>query len=359
MPPRLLLALLLGPVAAVAAVADTGTPYPAGTTVEVTTTAGTVVGTLKDRPVAGWLLVQESGRAQPTAIPDKAVGFLRVGPAAPPQPVTPPGPLSVTAAAHVLHGRPRVTDPTRFAFRTAATGPEVAGVTVLTRLAFTVGHYDRFKTPAWVAMKWTKKEYDVSEIEPKHKRPFRADTELPAYAQTSDDYQHSQFKYQRGHMARHEDLSGFAAPGNKFQGTQDGCLMSNIVPQKQAGHTVWGDLENEHREIVADPAAGVGPVWLIAGPVFINGKAVEVIGPDKVGAPHAVYKVIAWKEATGALTARGYVIHQHDTNRDLTRYLTSIDAIEAATGLDFFPDMPAAAQATLEARTFTTLWGPD
>lgn len=53
MPRRFLLALLLGPAVAVAAVADTGTPYPAGgTPIEVATPAGTVVGPLNDRPAS-------------------------------------------------------------------------------------------------------------------------------------------------------------------------------------------------------------------------------------------------------------------------------------------------------------------
>lgn len=69
-------------------------------------------------------------------------------------------------------------------------------------------------------------------------RNFQADTELPSYARRGKDYQHSQFGYERGHMARHEDLSGFPAPHDLRRGTREGCLMSNMVPQQRKGHVV-------------------------------------------------------------------------------------------------------------------------
>jgi endonuclease G len=359
---RLPLAVLLCSAAvAVCAAAETGTPYPAGTKVEVATPAGTVTGTLQDRTTDGWILVQEAGRQSATAIPERSVGFLRVGNLA--APVRPAAPTAAARAGdtsdHYLHGRPRVVARDRFEFRPNPSGPLVEGVTVLPRFAFTVGHYDRFKTPAWVAMRWTKEALDASAAEPSHPRPFEADPDLPPYARTGKDYQHGRFGYQRGHMARHEDLSGFPDGADRRRGTREGSLMSNIVPQKQKGHAVWGKLENEHREIVGKPASGIRTLWLISGPVFQNGQAVERIGPAQVGAPHAVYKVIAWHGPGRALTARGYVIHQDDTARDLTRYLTKIDDIEATTGLDFFPDLADPEQAALEAKAFTTLWGPN
>jgi DNA/RNA endonuclease G (NUC1) len=86
--------------------------------------------------------------------------------------------------------------------------------------------------------------------------------------------------------------------------------MSNIVPQQRKGHVVWGKLENEHRYVVSDASKGIKAVWLISGPVFLNGQAEKVIGPDRVGAPHAVYKIIGWQKADGKFAARGYIIKQ-------------------------------------------------
>lgn len=364
---RLCFTLAAALVAAAIAVADTGTPYPAGTGVEVTTPAGTVSGALEDRSADGWVMVREPGRATATAIPDRSVAFIRPAGVVTPKKgaapkaggaVAPKTPAPKTAA-HVIHGQPRVTKPERFAFVAVPGQPPVTGVTVLTKFAFTLGHYDRHKTPAWVAMKWTKENFDISEDEDSHPRNFQADTQLPVYARTGKDYDHAQTGYERGHMARHEDLSGFPDGSDTRRGTREGCLMSNIVPQQRKGHIVWGKLENEHREVVADPATGIKTVWLICGPVFTNGHAEQVIGPANVGAPAAVYKIIAWQKDGGPFTARGYVIKQNDTGTTLTAYLKKIDDIEAATGLDFFPDLDDAEEDALEAKAFTTMWGDD
>lgn len=357
--PRLYFTLTVALATAVAAVADTGTPYPAGTGVEVTTPAGTVSGVLEDRAAPGWVMVKEPGRKTATAVPEKSVSFIRAAQAAPKA-----APASATAVAapgsdHSIHGQPRVTRPERFAFRPSPGEPMVEGLTVLKRHAFTLGHYDRHKTPAWVVMSWTKEHLDISKAEPSHPRNFQADTDLPAHARTGKDYHHAQFGYERGHMARHEDLSGFPDGADARRGTREGCLMSNIVPQQRKGHIVWGKLEDAHREIVADAGAGIKTVWLISGPVFKDGQAEQVIGPDRVGAPAAVYKIVAWQKAGGAFTARGYIIKQEDTGTDLKAYLTKIDDIEAATGLDFFSDLDEAEEDALEAKKFTTMWGDD
>lgn len=346
------------------AVADTGTPFPSGTKVEIGTPAGTVSGTLRDRTKDGWLFLLEPGRALPTAIPERAVGFIR--PMAPKDsaklaktmapPMAPPD-ASAAAPMHFVFGQPRVQDRKRFAFiPDPGSSTEVDGVTVLQRFAYTVGHYDKFKVPAWVAMRWSKVEFHIAASQPTHPRNFVQDDDLPDYARTGKDYQHAKFGYERGHMARHEDLSGFGVAGDARIGTREGCFMSNIVPQQRKGHIVWGLLEKEHHDIVANSKAGISAVWLIAGPIFKNGKPRDVIGPDKVGAPDAVYKIIAWKTANGDFSARAYIIEQDDTGTDLKAYLTTIDNIEAQTGLDFFSDMDDLLEEALESKTFSKLW---
>ena len=94
-----------------------------------------------------------------------------------------------------------------------------------------------------------------------------------------------------------------------------------------------------------------------SGPVFKEGQAEKVIGPDRVGAPHAVYKIVAWQKPGERFTARGYVIRQDDTNTDLKAYLTKLDDIEAATGLDFFPDLDDVEEEELESTAFASMWG--
>jgi hypothetical protein len=44
-----------------------------------------------------------------------------------------------------------------------------------------------------------------------------------------------------------------------------------------------------------------------------------VIGPDRVSAPHAVYKIIGWQKTDGKFTARGYIIKQDDSGSGFDR----------------------------------------
>lgn len=343
-----------------AALGDTGTPFPAGTNVEVGTPAGTVSGTLQDRIQDGWLTVLEVGQKVPTLIPERSVGFIRPDAKAFERFRDLKARRHAVPAAiveHYVFGHPRVADSKRFKLKPFEESEEEhEGHAVLKRFAYTVGHYDKFKVPAWVAMRWGTENHAIAAREPPHTRSWKVDIELPPYARTRPEYEHSKFKYQRGHMARHEDLSGFGLPEDPRRGTRESCLMSNIVPQKQKGHTVWGRLEKAHHDIVADANAGIEAIWLIAGPVFENAEPEKWIGPDKVGAPQAVYKIIAWKTVDGRLTARGFIIPQEATGTDLPSFLKSIDEIEERTGLDFFPDMDEGEQEELESRRFAALW---
>ena len=134
--------------------------------------------------------------------------------------------------------------------------------------------------------------------------------------------------------------------------------MSNIVPQSAGLNTrSWLALENAHRNIVTSTAHDIEEVWVISGTIFEDGQAQTLI-VDGVGVPESCYKVITWRDGSGDLQARGYVLGQLDTSTSpLTQYLITIDAIEEATGLDFLPDLEDAEEDALEAATHADLWG--
>src|SRR5688572_8882215 len=59
--------------------ADTNTPYPAGTQVSVTTSAGTVSGELQDVNVPQWIAVREPNADDPTLIRATDVILRKLG----------------------------------------------------------------------------------------------------------------------------------------------------------------------------------------------------------------------------------------------------------------------------------------
>ena len=252
---------------------------------------------------------------------------------------------------HLIWGMPRQTDNRHniaFPGETAAR----PGLSVLVREGFVVGHYDLFKVPAWVAMRWTREDHDRLQSG-SFGRPFAPDEELPIYAQAGDDYDFSTSDMERGHMARHEDNEAWGNDNSDF-----GCRMSNIVPQhKDMNGEAWNDLEELHQGVVVDFDLGIDTVWIISGPVFEGGEPEFTVGND-VAVPVGTYKVIGWFDDDDQFHARGYIVKQEDRERDdPAHYLVKIRDIEEQTGLNFFPDLPSSRANAIETVLPTDLWG--
>lgn len=252
---------------------------------------------------------------------------------------------------HFLFGPPQIDRPEQFEFTPEGHTQPVEGVTILVREAFTLGHFDRLKLPAWVCMRWSLSDLVDSERVSWDRPRFRPDSDLPSYAQNGTSLNFQVTRMERGHMARDADLEAFG-----FDAVTEGVLMSNIVPQRQGrNHAVWGRLENQHRFIVDHDEYDIPTVWVTSGPIFFDLDLVE-FAPGGIGIPDATYKVIAWFDEDEELHARGYVIDQDSTNFNLRSYLRSIDRVEELTGLDFFPQLNPQQEANLEAATNQQLW---
>ncbi len=278
------------------------------------------------------------------------------GPAAVARAASGPTGLWKLRSRHIVWGMPRQTD-NRHNVKFPGESQARPGISVLVREGFAVGHYDLFKVPAWVAVRWTREDHDRM-IDGSFGRDFGRDTELPRYARAGTSYDYSTSHMERGHMARHADNEAWGEDNS-----DKGCLMSNIVPQhKDMNGEAWNDLENLHQRVVADPSIGIDAVWVISGPIFedTDNDGVEDLAGEVgngVGVPHATFKVIGWFDGNDEFNARGYVVRQEDRVRDPAHYLAAIDDIEAKTGLDFFPELPIARAQQIESPRHTNLWG--
>ena len=152
---------------------------------------------------------------------------------------------------HLVWGVPRQTDNRHNVRFPGETEPR-PGLSVVVREGFVVGHYDLFKVPAWVSIRWTREDFE-SLMDGTFPRNFGPDVELPRYARAGTNYEFATSDMERGHMARHEDNEAFGRDNS-----DTGCLMSNIVPQhKDMNGEAWNDLENLHQEVVADASVGI------------------------------------------------------------------------------------------------------
>jgi endonuclease G len=160
------------------------------------------------------------------------------------------------------------------------------------------------------------------------------------------DYLHS--GYDRGHMCPSADRQD--SPANNAQT----FLFTNIEPQlHELNAGPWEQLESYARKRVQAGAL----LYVVAGGVF--SAPFPTIG-NGVAVPAANFKIIVVlsqgqgpsdvNENTQVLAAlmpnrRGV------GDREWTEYLTSVDAIEQASGYDFLNAIPERVQRVIEART--------
>lgn len=185
---------------------------------------------------------------------------------------------------------------------------------------------------------------------------FRADPAVPAewYRVTHLDYSGSGFD--RGHMVPNADRD----PETSTPINQATFLMTNMIPQAPDNNQgPWADMENYLRTLL--PA---NELYIVAGGAGDGGTgsngAVTTIAGGHVAVPAYTWKValVLPKDSgddvsrVSAATRSIAVILpnvQGIRNNDWTMYLTSIDAVEALTGYDFFANVPDAIENAVEA----------
>lgn len=184
---------------------------------------------------------------------------------------------------------------------------------------------------------------------------FRPDPNLPSgwFAVAANGYSGSGFD--RGHNCPSADRTSTTTAN------QATFLMSNMMPQAPNNNQqTWGNLENYERTLVS---AG-NELYVICGSYGVggtgsNGFATSVDG-GHVTVPSNTWKVIVvLSNGNGDLsrvstTTRVIAVNMPNTNSinsDWTNYITTVDAIEAATGYDLLSAVSTAVQSVIEART--------
>ncbi|WP_202020428.1 DNA/RNA non-specific endonuclease [Mucilaginibacter mali] len=184
---------------------------------------------------------------------------------------------------------------------------------------------------------------------------FRADTSLPSgwYEVGSTSYSGSGFD--RGHNCPSADRTSTVAAN------QATFLMSNMMPQAPNNNQqTWANLENYERTLVN---AG-SELYVVAGSygsggTGSNGGTTTTIDNGHITVPARTWKVIVvlanGNNDLSRITTNTRVIavdmpNINSINSDWTQYITTVDAIEAATGYDIMSNVSSTIQATIEAR---------
>ena len=237
---------------------------------------------------------------------------------------------AISGSIHVALGTPRDADPSDEYF--------------LDEGAFVLSYSPEKRVPNWVA--WQLDRTHLGHI--RRKDDFRSDLALPArfYRVRPSDYLHS--GYDRGHMCPSADRQDSAEDNSRT------FLFTNIEPQlHELNAGPWEQFEHYARRRAGDGAL----LYVVAGGVF--GASFPTIG-NGVAVPVANFKIIVVlrqgqvakdvDESTEVLAA--LMPNQRGVgDRRWTEYLTSVDAIERASGYDFLTAIPERVQRVIEART--------
>ncbi len=186
---------------------------------------------------------------------------------------------------------------------------------------------------------------------------FRSDPALPAgcYQVVPGDYTNTGFD--RGHLCPSDDRDATAGDNSAT------FLMTNIIPQApDLNRQTWQLLEEYCRQLVEDG----NELYLITGAYGKGGSNSSglrnTIADGKVIVPARCWKIALvvpegdndTKRIDGATRVIAVDIPNRQSvdngSKNWYDYLVSVDAIEAATGYDFFSELPKSVQQTLESK---------
>lgn len=174
---------------------------------------------------------------------------------------------------------------------------------------------------------------------------FRPDPAIRGGSATPNDYRGS--GYDRGHMVPAADMAWNAVAMDET------FMMSNISPQaRNFNQGIWRELE----ELTRDWAKKFKRLYVVSGPVLTEAPKGYIGKENDVAIPAAYFKVLLDLDDPEQ-KAIAFLLDNEVNYEPLYKFATSIDEVEALTGIDFFTDfMPPALESELEGNFNIDLW---
>lgn len=152
---------------------------------------------------------------------------------------------------------------------------------------------------------------------------------------------------QRGHIVPNNAMKCLGDVDTGILAQKESFSLANIVPESNEFNAPsWSGLE----AAVLRWAKHYDRIWVIGGPVVSSNPPVIMEGrqhhdPRHVVVPDAVFYVLLVKDGAKIRTA-AFLMPNRPEDLDYRNYAVSVDDIEAATGLNFFPELgePAVAE---------------
>jgi len=159
---------------------------------------------------------------------------------------------------------------------------------------------------------------------------FRSDYRIPEmFRADSVDYVGS--GYDRGHL-----IASANQRETELQNSET-FLLSNMSPQHpKFNRKIWRELESRAREL--NEKSNIFETYVICGPIFNFGQAIESIGNEddnevSIPIPHAYFKSILAETSSGRLQMWSFVIPNEEAKKPLDKYLVKTSRVERFAGI--------------------------
>ena len=209
---------------------------------------------------------------------------------------------------------------------------------IVNRIGYAFCYSEKHEQPLWVTYELTKLE--VLNKVAERKDNFRKDPLIKTGSALLTDYKGS--GYDRGHLAPAADMT--------WSGTamSESFYLSNMSPQNPGlNRGMWKQLESYCRNWAVEN----GKIHIITGPLIRPNYS--TIGPNKVTVPQWYYKICVSVKNRKAIA---FIIPNRKPQRSLTKFVVTVDKLEAVTGLDFMDKLPDDLENQIEAKSDIKDW---
>lgn len=217
---------------------------------------------------------------------------------------------------------------------------------LIIRPQYVVSYSNRLGQPNWVASELNAAWF--GEVE-RYEGNFITDNSLPVSFLKIKDGDYTNSGYDRGHLVRSEERTA-TVDDNKST-----FLMSNVFPQTpDLNRGVWLKLEYECERLCKEENK---ELFVVAGGIFHSNKTLNDAG--KVVIPDSCFKIIVVLDKGQSLanvTSSTKVIAVVMPNiagirtDAYSKYLTTVDRIEASTGYDFLNEISDSVENEIEGK---------
>lgn len=204
---------------------------------------------------------------------------------------------------------------------------------------FVLSYSEPHEQAEWVAYVLKKEHLTYDD----RRRPyFIEDPKVPTKSADWRNYKGSGFD--RGHLCPAGDRRFSEYAYNET------FYTSNISPQRNDFNAgIWNRLEMQVRQW----CKRYGDIYVVTGGVLKEG--LEEIGEEDVVVPNAFYKLVLRGDGKD-IKVLAFLFPHEESNRPLQDFLVSVDALESATGIDFFYQMSKNWQNTKEKSVQQSNW---